>query len=224
MALTQDTGHDQSVSLGNSDPGPDARARFESDALPYLRQLFPAALRLTSDRRDAEDLLQETFARAYQKFHQFTPGSSLRAWLHIIMTRTFCSMCRRRGSRPAEVPSADLAGGAGGHPAQVPQVRSAEVEALEQIGDSAVMRALATLPKQFKTVLYLADVHGYRYGEIAHLTGAPVGTVASQIHRGRQMMRAKLGSADTAEQAASMRWQPARSRPASPDENGQRAA
>jgi RNA polymerase sigma-70 factor, ECF subfamily len=170
----------------------DHRARFESDALPYMRQMFPAALRLTGDRRDAEDLLQETFARAYAKFDQFTPGSSLRAWLFTIMTRTFYSNCRARSRRPAEVPAADLLAEAdiqrGASLARTP-----EAEALDRLGDSPVMRALAQLPAQLKTAVYLADVHGYGCGEIAELIGTPVGTVKARIHRGRKKLRTKLG-------------------------------
>jgi RNA polymerase sigma-70 factor, ECF subfamily len=169
------------------------RARFESDALPYMQQMFPAALRLTGDRRDAEDLVQETFARAYAKFDQFTPGSSLRAWLYTIMTRTFYSACRARRSRPAEVPAADMLADAGSQ-SRVPPSRTAEAEAIDRLGDSAVMRALAQLPEHLKTAIYLADVHGYRCGEIADLTGVPVGTVKARIHRARKTLRTRLGS------------------------------
>jgi RNA polymerase sigma-70 factor, ECF subfamily len=177
------------------------RARFESDALPYMPQMFPTALRLTGDRRDAEDLLQETFARAYAKFHQYTPGASLRAWLYTIMTRTFYSACRARGCRPAEVPAADLLADIPGQ-SGVTLARTAEAEALDRLGDSAVMRALAELPSHLKTVVYLADVQGYRYGEIAHLIGAPVGTVKARIHRARKILRARLGSRQLASAAS----------------------
>lgn len=179
----------------------DQRARFESEALPYMRQMFPAALRLTGDRRDAEDLIQETFARAYAKFHQFTPGSSLRAWLNTIMTRTFYSACRARNCRPAEVPAADLVADSAGHSRTTPS-RAAEAEALDRLGDSAVMRALADLPPHLKTAIYLADVQGYRCGEIARLVGAPVGTVKARIHRARKTLRTRLGSRQLASVAS----------------------
>jgi RNA polymerase sigma-70 factor (ECF subfamily) len=183
-------------------PASDDRARFESDAIPYMRQMFPAAYRLTHDKCDAEDLLQETFARAFVKFHQYTPGTNLRAWLYCIMFRTFYSTCRKRSSKPAEVLTADLyqAGplGADGHAALVPPSRSAESEALEILGDSPVMRALAQLPPQFKAALYLHDIHGYQQGDIAHIMGTPVGTVMSRIHRGRAMLRAQLRPASAA--------------------------
>jgi RNA polymerase sigma-70 factor (ECF subfamily) len=167
-----------------------------------MRQMFPAAYRLTHDKCDAEDLLQETFARAFVKFHQYTPGTNLRAWLYCIMFRTFYSTCRKRSSKPAEVLTADLyqAGplGVDGHAALVPPSRSAESEALEILGDSPVMRALAQLPPQFKAALYLHDIHGYQQSDIAHIMGTPVGTVMSRIHRGRAMLRAQLRPASAA--------------------------
>ena len=175
-----------------ADPPSDHRARFEADAIPYMRQMFPAAMRLTRDRCDAEDLLQETFAKAYQKFHQFTPGTNLRAWLYCIMSRTFYSNCRARSRRPAEVLASDLFQAADGQDDLVPPSRSAEAEALEGLGDSAIIQALADLPPVFKTVIYLADIQGYRYSDIAEMMHTPVGTVMSRIHRARGLLRATL--------------------------------
>jgi RNA polymerase sigma-70 factor, ECF subfamily len=177
----------------HADPTSDHRARFEADAIPYMRQLFPAALRLTHERCDAEDLIQETFARAYQKFDQFSPGTNLRAWLYCIMVRTFYGMCRTRSRRPAEVLAADLYESADGHDSLVVPSRSAESEALAGgISDSAILAALSELPSCFKTVIYLADIEGYQIGDIARMMGTPLGTVMSRIHRGRQMLRARL--------------------------------
>lgn len=176
----------------HADPPSDYRTRFETDAVPYMRQMYPSALRLTRDRCDAEDLIQETFARAYQKFDQFAPGTNLRAWLYCIMSRTFFGMCRTRSRRPAEVLAADLREAAGDHSELGLASRSAETLALECVSDSAIMRALGELPSQFKTVIYLADVEGYQYADIAAMMGTPLGTVMSRIHRGRQMLRAKL--------------------------------
>jgi RNA polymerase sigma-70 factor, ECF subfamily len=176
----------------HADPTSDHRTRFEADAIPYMRQLFPAALRLTKERCDAEDLIQETFARAYQKFDQFTPGTNLRAWLYCIMVRTFYGMCRTRSRRPAEVLAADLHESADGHDSLVVPSRSAEAEALAGISDSAIMAALSELPSCFKTVIYLADIEGYQCADIARIMGTPLGTVMSRIHRGRQMLRARL--------------------------------
>jgi RNA polymerase sigma-70 factor (ECF subfamily) len=177
-------------------PAAEDEARFETDAIPYMRQMFPAAYRLTQDRYDAEDLIQETFARAYIKFDQFAPGTNLRAWLYCIMFRTFYSSCRKRSRMPTEVFAADLHLASGGQAAasQAGLVlsRSAEAEALDVLGDSPVMRALAGLPSQFKTVLYLSDIHGLQQSDIADIMGTPVGTVMSRLHRGRAMLRAKL--------------------------------
>ncbi len=176
----------------DADPHSDYRTRFENDAVPYMRQMYPAALRLTGDRCDAEDLIQETFARAYQKFDQFTPGTNLRAWLYCIMSRTFLGICRTRSRRPSEVLGAELHETRGDHATSAPASRSAETQALEGVSDSAIMSALGELPLPFKTVIYLADIEGYQYSDIADMMGSPLGTVMSRIHRGRQMLRAKL--------------------------------
>jgi RNA polymerase sigma-70 factor (ECF subfamily) len=170
----------------------DDRVRFEREAIPYMRQMFPAAHRLTHDRCDAEDLIQETFARAYQKFHQFSPGTNLRAWLHRIMFHTFYSNYRKRCRRPAETLTGDFCDAIGTSPASVPASRSAETEALSNLASSPAMQALGALPDNFKTVIYLADIQGYQYNEIADIMGTPIGTVMSRIHRGRGMLRARL--------------------------------
>jgi RNA polymerase sigma-70 factor, ECF subfamily len=162
---------------------------FEEQALPHAPQLYAVALRLTHQHCDAEDLVQDTLARAYAKFYQFTPGTNLGGWLYRILLSTFYSGCRQRNRRPAEVLTAEEAGG---RAAPAPAARSAEAEALGQLGDSDVLRALAALPVGYKAVIYLADVEDYRYAEIADLLNIPVGTVMSRIHRGRAMLRAKL--------------------------------
>jgi RNA polymerase sigma-70 factor (ECF subfamily) len=164
---------------------------FEHLVVPCMRQLYPAAVRLTRNHSEAEDLLQETLARAYLKFGQFRTGTNVRAWLYRIMCSTFCSACRKKTARPAERLAADVQDEA--RPADAPAAaRSAEAEALENLALSPVMRALGELPASFKTVVYLADVHGYHYAEIADIMGTPVGTVMSRAHRGRRMLRARL--------------------------------
>lgn len=183
----------------------DNSARFESEAIPYMRQMFPAAFRLTRDRCEAEDLIQETFARAYLKFHQFTPGTNLRAWLHRIMFHTFYSACRKRRTRPAETLAGDLFDGIDGQAGRGTATRSAEDEAIDNLAGSRVMRALGELPDCFKTVIYLADVQGYRYSEIAEIMGTPIGTVMSRIHRGRQMLRVRLVGQAAAPQPTPLR-------------------
>jgi RNA polymerase sigma-70 factor, ECF subfamily len=170
----------------------DYRARFEREAIPYMRQMFPAALRLTRDRCDAEDLIQETFARAYQKFHLFTAGTNLRAWLHRIMFHTFYSNYRKRKRRPAETLTGDLYEALDTGAGMVPASRSAETEALSNLASSPAMRALRDLPACFKTAIFLVDIQGYQYGEAAEIMGTPIGTVMSRIHRGRRMLRERL--------------------------------
>jgi RNA polymerase sigma-70 factor (ECF subfamily) len=184
-----------------SETAGDRAQRFNDEAIPYMNQLFPAALRLTRNHCDAEDLIQETFAKAYVKFHQFSAGTNLRAWLHRILVTTFYSSCRWRDRRASEVLAGEVFDPADRHDGLLP--RSAEAEALDNLGDSRVMRALAELPDCFKAAVYLADVLGYRYVEVADLTGVPLGTVMSRIHRGRGLLRRHLsGDAPRAGRAA----------------------
>lgn len=164
-------------------------AEFERHALPYRQELTPAAVRLTRDAGDAEDLLQETFTRAFQKFAQFQPGTNLRAWLYRIMYSIFCSSGRRKAAGVTQTLAADVPDAAG---SRAPTARSAEAQALENLCASPAMRALSELAEPYRTAIYLADVQGYRYGEIAELMGTPLGTVMSRIHRGRQTLRAQL--------------------------------
>ncbi len=173
----------------------DQRARFESDAIPYMERLYPAALRLTRNHHDAEDLIQEAFAKAYLSFHQFTPGTNLKAWLYRILISTFYSSRRKRQREPSHVLAAEIYDGAGA-PEQAAHP-SAESQALESLAGSGAMQALSELPDTFRAAVYLADVEGYKYGEIADLMGTPVGTVMSRIHRGRQMLRARLRGQDS---------------------------
>jgi len=164
---------------------------FEQEVIPYRSQLYPAALRMTRNRADAEDLVQETFARAYAGFGQFMPGTNLRAWLHRILANAFINTCRKRGREPAQAPWEDVAELAG--PLTTSRLaRSAEDEALERLADSDVMRALRSLPGAFGAAVYLADVEGYPYREVAEILGTPIGTVMSRLHRGRQKLREAL--------------------------------
>jgi RNA polymerase sigma-70 factor, ECF subfamily len=169
---------------------------FEEQALPHAPQLYAVALRLTHQHCDAEDLVQDTLARAYAKFYQFTPGTNLGGWLYRILLSTFYSGCRQRTRRPAEILTAEQE--AGGRTVPRP-AESAEAEALGRLGDSDVVRALAALPAAYKAVIYLGDIEGYQCAEIADVLNIPVGTVMSRMHRGRAMLRAKLSPADPAE-------------------------
>jgi RNA polymerase sigma-70 factor (ECF subfamily) len=185
-----------------NDPADERRVRFERDAIPYMRRLYPAALRLTRNHCDAEDLIQETFAKAYLAFHQFTEGTNLKAWLHRILVTTFYSACRKREREPALVLAVDTGPTADLHDRLTQCSRSAELEALDNMADSGVMRALVDLPEVYKTAVYLADVQGYRYSEIADIMDTPLGTVMSRIHRGRHLLRLKLRGGAPASRAA----------------------
>lgn len=180
---------------------------FEEQAIPHAPQLYAVALRLTRRHCDAEDLVQDTLARAYAKFHQFTPGTNLGGWLYRILLSTFYSACRQRNRRPAEVLMAGEE--AGGRTALAPAVMSAEAEALGRLGDSDAVRALVDLPVAYRAVVYLADIEGYRYAEIADVLSIPVGTVMSRIHRGRAMLRAKLSQSRPATPSSTQRAVPA---------------
>jgi RNA polymerase sigma-70 factor, ECF subfamily len=162
---------------------------FCEQAWPYRRQLFAAALRMTGNPADAEDLVQETYAKAYAAFHRFEQGTNLRAWLFRIQANTYVSQYRARSRRPEEIPVDSMEVTAGRRPAVH---RSAEEEALERMPDSDVRRALQRLPVQMRTAVYLADAEGYRYREIAEIMSVPVGTVMSRLHRGRSRLREQL--------------------------------
>ena len=172
-------------------------AEFERQVLPYLGQLYPAALRLTRNASDAEDLVQETLAKAYSAFYQFSPGTNMRAWLHKILVTTFINGYRKSKREPALAPDADLGDvrRSGGDPLS-PLVPSAESEALDRLADSDVLRALRELPEDFRTAVYLADIEGYPYREVARIMGTPIGTVMSRLHRGRDRLRRALAAYD----------------------------
>ncbi|HEX5335519.1 MAG TPA: sigma-70 family RNA polymerase sigma factor [Propionicimonas sp.] len=168
-------------------------SRFETEALAYLDQLYGAALRMTRNPTDAEDLVQETFAKAYASFHQFTPGTNLKAWLYRILTNTFINSYRKKQRQPqssgSEVEDWQLAR-AEAHTST--GLRSAETEALDRMPHSAVTDAMNALAPDFRLAVYLADVEGFSYKEIAEIMGTPIGTVMSRLNRGRNQLRVSL--------------------------------
>lgn len=170
----------------------DREERFEREVIPFMRQLYPAALRMTRSPSDAEDLVQETMAKAYRSFHQFTPGTNLRAWLYRIMTNTRNSLFRKQQRQPQQSLYADVQDLPVQQGEQSRAARSAEAEVLERIPDSDVMQALKELPAGFRATIYLADVEGYPYSEIAEILDVPIGTVMSRLHRARLKLRKKL--------------------------------
>ena len=186
------------ASANQPDSAPTAilHARFEREAVPLLGLLQRGAMRLTNNRQDAEDLLQDTMLLAYAGFGSFHEGTNLTAWMFRIMQNAWISRYRKKHRRPPEVlidyfTESTLAVEAL-HVRQ--SERSAEIAALEQIPDERVLNALMALREEFRTAVYYADVEGFRYKDIARLTATPVGTVTSRVHRGRQLLRKSLAA------------------------------
>jgi RNA polymerase sigma-70 factor (ECF subfamily) len=169
------------------------KKRFERDALQYMNQLYAAALRYTRNPEDAQDLVQDTYAKAYTSFHQFEPGTNLKAWLYRVLTTTFINTYRKDQRRPqtsdSEMEDWQIAEAAS-HTSD--QGKSTEDVVLENLPDSDIKQALAEIPEEFRMAVYLADVEGFSYKEIAEIVGVPSGTVMSRLHRGRKQLREKL--------------------------------
>ena len=171
----------------------DRNLRFERDAIVFMDQLYAAALRYTKNPEDARDLVQDTYLKAFNSFHQFEEGTNLRAWLYRVLTTTFINTYRKDQRRPqlsaGELEDWQLAK-AQSHTSDLG--KSAEAEALENLPDSDIKRALQEIPEEFRIAVYLADVEGFSYKEIADIVDVPAGTVMSRLHRGRKLLREKL--------------------------------
>jgi RNA polymerase sigma-70 factor (ECF subfamily) len=174
-------------------------ARFADEALTHLADLRAAAAAMTRNPHDAEDLVQETYTKAYANFGQFRAGSNARAWLLRILTNTFINGYRRRQREPVRVCITGLEDGqlTRGWAGRGLAPRSAEEMALDRLPDSSVIGALKELPQDFRTTVYLSDMEGFSYREVADIMRCPVGTVMSRLHRARGQLRGQL-----AEQAA----------------------
>jgi RNA polymerase sigma-70 factor (ECF subfamily) len=170
------------------------RERFERDVLPLLPNLYGAAMRMTRDPTDAEDLVQETYLRAYRGFAGFKEGTNLKAWLYRILTNSFINTYRKKqrepqiADGPEDIDEWYLYDKLGGRSVEV----SAENEVLDRIPDAAVKAALESIPENFRIPVLLADVEGFSYKEIAEIMETPIGTVMSRLHRGRKALEKAL--------------------------------
>jgi RNA polymerase sigma-70 factor (ECF subfamily) len=172
------------------------QATFADLAMPFMSGLYAAALRMTRNPSDAEDLVQETYLRAYRGFGGFQEGTNLKAWLYKILTNTYINMYRAKKRRPDEqtldeMEDFSLYRRIGGLEA-VAADRSPEAEVLDSIPEESIKRAIEDLPEQFRMAVLLADVEGFSYKEIAEITEVPIGTVMSRLHRGRKQLQRRL--------------------------------
>jgi RNA polymerase sigma-70 factor (ECF subfamily) len=170
------------------------RDRFERDALQYVDQLYSAALRMARHPSDAEDLVQEAYAKAYASFHQYKPGTNLKAWLYRILTNTYINLYRKRQREPKRSGTEQVEDWQLGQAIEHhdPGLRSAEAQALDHLPDSDVKQALQAIPEDFRLAVYFVDIEGFPYKEAAEILDVPIGTVMSRLHRGRKLLRELL--------------------------------
>ncbi len=170
------------------------RARFERDAMVYVDQLYSAAMRMARNPSDAEDLVQEAYTKAFSAFHQYKPGTNLKAWLYRILTNTYINLYRKRQREPLQSNADSIEdwqlARAESHTSR--GLRSAEADALDHLPDSDVKNALQSIPEEFRLAVYFADVEGFAYKEISDIMNTPIGTVMSRLHRGRKLLRDML--------------------------------
>ncbi|MCY0905281.1 sigma-70 family RNA polymerase sigma factor [Arthrobacter sp. H14-L1] len=170
------------------------RIRFERDAMQYVDQLYSAAMRMARNPSDAEDLVQEAYTKAFSAFHQYRPGTNLKAWLYRILTNTYINLYRKRQREPLQSNSDQVEdwqlARAESHTSR--GLRSAEAEAMDHLPDNDVKRALQSIPEEFRLAVYFADVEGFAYKEISEIMNTPIGTVMSRLHRGRKLLRDML--------------------------------
>jgi RNA polymerase sigma-70 factor (ECF subfamily) len=164
--------------------------RFEAEAVPLRPRLYVAAMRLTGNPADAEDLLQETYLRAYRGFSGFEPGTNVTGWLFRILRNTFINSYRKHQLEPRTVPVDDWYRNLNG--AQRNVAASAETIVIDSIPAQRLQEALASLPERYRRVVLLFDVEGFSYKEIAGIVGVPLGTVMSRLHRGRKALKERL--------------------------------
>ena len=174
--------------------GAELEARFMDEAMPLMNQLFGAALGMTRNRADAEDLVQETYLKAYQKFHQDQPGTNIKAWLYRILTNTYITSYRKAQRSPKRASSDTIEDWQLADAASHSEVglKSAEVEALEALPSAHLRDALDSLSEEHRMVVLMADVEGMSYKEIAEELGVPMGTVMSRLNRARKNLRSAL--------------------------------
>jgi RNA polymerase sigma-70 factor (ECF subfamily) len=175
-------------------------ARFERDVVPLLGGFFPQAMKMTRNRTEAEDLLQETAARAFAGFHGFRDGTNLGGWLYRILLNTHISDYRKQQRRPVQWLTGEITDGhllaEASHSSR--GLRTTEDQVLDLLGDNAISDAMQALPENFRTAVYYADIEGRSFKEIARLTDAPIGTVMSRLHRGRSRLRGLLADVASA--------------------------